>query len=166
MTIGLSVKFDRLVKEMDRIAAGLDEKVVMQIGYTDYVPKNAEYFSFMPLDEIENFYRLARVVVCHAGIGTIMTAMKYSKQIVLVPRFKRYGEVHNDHQLEIATEFEKEGIAVIVRDIRDLDKAIRNISDCHVNESIERFKQGNKLINGLKEYLMDVESENTARARY
>ncbi|MHC1578885.1 MAG: glycosyltransferase, partial [Dehalococcoidia bacterium] len=98
--------FERLVREMDRIAGELDEEVVMQIGSTDYEPKNCQYFKFMAADEMEKLYARARVVVCHAGIGSILTVLKYSKPLILVPRMKRYGEHIDDHQLEIAREME------------------------------------------------------------
>ena len=91
VTVGGMRPFGRLVKEMDRIAGELDEKVVMQIGSTDYEPKNCEYFRFVPRKDIEEFYASARVIVCHAGGGSILTALQHGKPLVLVPRIKSRG---------------------------------------------------------------------------
>ena len=37
---------------MDEIAEKIEEKVIMQIGYTKYQPKNAEFFDFV--DAVRN----------------------------------------------------------------------------------------------------------------
>jgi len=152
VTVGGMRAFERLVKEMDRIAGELDERVVMQLGSTDYEPKNCDYFRFMTRNDIEEFYAGARVVVCHAGGGSILTALEHNKPLVLVPRMKRYGEVFDDHQLEIAREMESRGITVVY-DIGNLKSAIRN-----VNTSLLKFSAGRNLAGALKEYLDQLDS--------
>lgn len=147
VTVGGMRAFERLVREMDRIADELDEQVVMQIGSTDYEPKNCDYFRFMPRNDIEEFYAGAKVVVCHAGSGSILTALEHNKPLVLVPRMKRHGEVFDDHQLEIAREMEAQGVAVVY-DISKLESAIRN-----VNTSLPKFSAGRNLAGRLKKYL-------------
>ena len=153
VTVGGMRAFERLVKEMDRIAGELDEQVVMQLGSTDYEPKNCDYFRFMPRNDIEEFYAGARVVVCHAGGGTILTALEHNKPLVLVPRMKRYGEVFDDHQLEIAREMEAQGAAVVC-DISNLKSAIRN-----VNTGLLKFSAGRNLAGALKEYLDQLDQQ-------
>lgn len=147
VTVGGMRAFERLVKEMDRIAGELDEQVVMQVGSTDYEPKNCDYFKFMPRNGIDDFYAGARVVVCHAGGGSILTALEHNKPLVLVPRMKSYGEVFDDHQLEIAKEMEAQGVAVVY-DISNLKSAIRN-----ANTNLLKFSAGRNLAGALKEYL-------------
>jgi beta-1,4-N-acetylglucosaminyltransferase len=147
VTVGGMRAFERLIKEMDRVAGELDEKVVMQIGSTDYEPKNCDYFKFMPRKDIEKLYDDARVVVSHAGGGSILTALEYNKPLVLVPRLRKYGEVFDDHQLEIAREMEARGAAVVY-DISKLESIIRN-----VNTSLPKLSAGRNLVGALKEYL-------------
>ena len=153
VTVGGMRAFERLVKEMDGIAGELDEQVVMQLGSTDYEPKNCDYFRFMPRNDIEEFYAGARVVVCHAGGGTILTALEHNKPLVLVPRMKRYGEVFDDHQLEIARKMEAQGAAVVY-DISKLKSAIGN-----VNTGLSKFSAGGNLAGALKEYLDQLEQQ-------
>jgi beta-1,4-N-acetylglucosaminyltransferase len=147
VTVGGMRPFERLVKEMDRIAGELDEEVVMQIGSTDYEPKNCEYFKFMSRKDIEGFYADARVIVCHAGGGSILTALEHNKPLILVPRMKSYGEVFDDHQLEIAREMESRG-AALVYDISSLEAAIRD-----TNTARASLSTGSNLADRLKEYL-------------
>jgi UDP-N-acetylglucosamine transferase subunit ALG13 len=139
--------FDRLVKEMDRIAGKLDEQVMMQLGSTDYEPKNCDYFRFMPRNDMEDFHADARVVVCHAGTGSILTTLAHNKPLVLVPRLKRYGEVFDDHQLEISKEMESRGVTVVY-DISNLESAIEDVNVRPIEFSAEM-----SLVRRLKEYL-------------
>ena len=147
VTVGGMHAFERLIREMDRIAGELDEQVMMQIGSTSYEPQNCNYFRFMPRNDIEELYAGARVIVCHAGTGSILTALKYNKQLILVPRMKKYGEHIDDHQLEIAREMESRGITVVY-DIGNLKAAIMNL-----NTSLLKFSAGRDLAGALKEYL-------------
>ena len=156
VTVGGMRPFERLVREMDRIAGELDEKVVMQIGSTDYEPRNCEYFRFMPRKDMEAFYADARIIVCHAGGGSILTALQHDKPLVLVPRMKSYGEVFDDHQLEIAREMESRG-AAIVYDIGDLEPAISD-----TNTARASLNAGSNLADRLKEYLDQLEGASKA----
>ncbi len=155
--IGLAYGFERLIKEMDNIAGRINEKVVMQIGDTDYNVKNADYFRFIPRNEIEKFCNEARIVVCHAGVGSMLSALKYNKPIIAVPREMRYGEAVDDHQLEIAMEWEKEGRIIAVYDIKKLYNSLLKI-DSISKENIER--NNGQLIKKLKIYIENVNIVN------
>lgn len=157
VTVGLMYGFERLVKKMDEIAGRIDEEVIMQIGEATYEPQNTKYFKFMSRDEMEGLYKNARVIVCHAGVGTIITALQYNKPIILVPRMKKYGEVFDDHQFEVSNELEKEKMATVVYDIENLESAIKNVGGNPIT-----FKSEKTLVKKLKEYLdkMELKSDN------
>jgi len=125
VTIGGFRAFERLVCQADRIAGEIAEKVTMQIGYTGYEPQNCRWRRFMSRSEIDEACAAARLVVSHAGTGSILTALEHNRPIVLVPRLKSFGEVLDDHQLEIAREMERLGIDVVY-DIADLKSALEN----------------------------------------
>ena len=154
VTVGGMRAFERLVRAMDRIAGGLGERVVMQIGSTDYEPKNCDYFRFMPRGEIEELYANARVVVCHAGSGSILTALEHNKPLVLVPRLRQYGEVFDDHQLELARECQNRGTAVVY-DIDEIESALSTA----IPNTME-LKGRQSLIGRLKEYLDRIDNES------
>ena len=149
MTIGLLYGFDRLIREMDEIAGRVDEEVIMQIGETAYEPKNARYFRFVSAEKMDQLYEDARVVVCHAGVGSILTALEHGKPVIAVPRRKKYGEHVDDHQLDIAGKMEKEGRITVVCDVGELEDVLMNAS----TNSAVKVEKDNRLVRGLKEYL-------------
>lgn len=150
-TVGGMRGFERLVCQIDLIAGELEEPVRMQIGFTDYEPRNCDYSRFMSRSDMEKLCSDARVVVSHAGTGSILTALQYNKPLVLVPRLRRYGEAFDDHQLEIAREMESRGVAVVY-DITKLGPAIEN-ADLRPVE----VKGEPALVHMLKEYLDHLE---------
>ena len=142
--------FERLIKKIDEIASKTDEKIVAQIGLTKYKPKNIKYFSF--IKEEEKFHELlkkSRVVVTHAGAGTLLTLLKYKKPLVVVPRMKKYNEHIDDHQLELTEEINKKGLANVVYNIEDLESALNDLND----GTIYFNKNEITLVNFLKEYI-------------
>lgn len=148
MTIGLMYGFDRLIKEMDEIAGRVGEEVIMQIGETTYEPKNARYFRFASKEEMDGLYDDARVVVCHAGVGSILTALEHGKPVIAVPRRKKYGEHIDDHQLDISGELEKQGRITVVCDGGDLEGALGDVSAA----SVTKLGRG-QLVESLRAYI-------------
>ena len=151
VTVGGMRAFERLVCQMDLIAGELDEQVVIQIGSTKYEPKNCDYFRFMSRNDMERLYTDARVVVSHAGTGSILTALEYDKPLVLVPRLKKYGEVFDDHQLELARQMEAQGVAV-VHEIGNLEDAIRSAAT-----PLRQLSTGGTLVDRLKGYINQID---------
>jgi UDP-N-acetylglucosamine transferase subunit ALG13 len=49
--------------------------------------------------EFETPVGQARLIISHAGIGTVLTAARCKKPILLMPRRADMGERRNDHQL-------------------------------------------------------------------
>lgn len=148
----ISWDFSRLIKEMDRIAGKIDEEVVMQISDTHYLPHNAKYFRFTSEEEYERLFESARVIVSHAGAGTIITALQRNKPIIVVPRRKEYGEQFDNHQVEIARELEREGRIKVVWDVRELEEALNG-----VNENFTSIEKDKKLVLSLKDYINKLE---------
>ncbi|MDR3471989.1 MAG: glycosyltransferase [Devosia sp.] len=113
LTIGTQLPFDRLVQALDEITPLLRHEVFGQIGQSEYTPVNMQWSAFLGADEFDVRFRAASVVVSHAGIGTILSAQKYRKPLIIVPRLARYGEHRNDHQLATANQVrEKRGVYV------------------------------------------------------
>ena len=151
VTVGGMRSFERLVCQMDRIACELDEQVIMQIGSTDYEPRTCAYSRFISRSDMERLCADARVIVAHAGTGSILTALEHSRPLVLVPRLKKFGEAFDDHQLEIAREMESRGITVVY-DMRNLQSAVENADTRPIEVKGETV-----LVPMLKEYLDQLE---------
>jgi UDP-N-acetylglucosamine transferase subunit ALG13 len=99
VTVGTQLPFDRLVKAVDDLAPRLGKRVFAQTSEGRYTPRNIEWKPFIRPLEVDQFFREAEVIVAHAGIGTILTARKLGKPVILMPRVAALGEHRNDHQL-------------------------------------------------------------------
>jgi len=155
VTVGMHYQgFERLIKKMDEIAGKIDEEVVMQTGYTKYKPKNAKYFNFVKEDKkIMEYFKQARVIISHAGAGTLLNALSLGKPIIVVPRLKRYNEHIDDQQIELAEALSKEGKVIAVYDISVLAEAIDKAKSSNIKMEKEKrlIKFLKKYIGGLKE---------------
>jgi len=108
VTVGNDFRpFDRLLKKMDEVAPSLSERVFIQKGYSAYSPRNASSFDFVSMEDATEYILKARVVVSHAGIGTIILCRQYGTPLLILPRRKTLGEHMNDHQMEIARALER-----------------------------------------------------------
>ena len=149
---GLMYGFERLVQKMDEIAEKKDEEIIMQIGEIKYEPKKSKYFKFASKDEMDKLYENSRIVICHAGVGSILSAIEHNKPFIAVPRSKVFKETIDDHQFQIAKDLEKRGIPVVY-DIDLLESAINDLK----SDSKMTFTKENTLITKLKDYLSLVE---------
>jgi len=140
--------FERLVKEMDRIAGKIEEEVIMQIGGTKYAPQNAKHFSFATEQEIKELCRHVRAVVTHGGVGTVLNALQERATVVVVPRLKKYGEVIDDHQLFFVQELEKQGKVIAVYDVERLEGVLLELDTSKIEVVRDR-----RLVNALKGYV-------------
>ena len=125
LTLGTQLPFDRLVKALDEIAPTLDQPIFGQIGRSAYRPKFFEWTEAMDPRAFDDKFRSADVVVSHAGIGTILTAQKHSKPIILFPREARYGEHRNDHQLATCSQLAGRAGIYIAHTPKELETIIR-----------------------------------------
>jgi len=129
VTVGThSQGFSRLVRAMDEIAGWIEEEVVMQIGATTYIPRNARHFEFTSQEEMDRLNQEARVVVTHAGAGSIITGSRYGKPLIVMPRLAKHGEVIDDHQLELAEALSRTGRVFAVHDGKELGEALERVS--------------------------------------
>jgi len=118
--------FDRLLKKIDELIESkkITESVIAQIGVSGYKPENYKAKSFFSNSGMKSLIKKSSLVISHAGAGTIITALRADKKIIVVPRLKKFGEHTNDHQLELARALEKEGKVIAVYKIENLGAAI------------------------------------------
>jgi UDP-N-acetylglucosamine transferase subunit ALG13 len=90
-----------------------DESMIVQHGHTPArTNARGEWIRFASQDACADYARRSSVVVCHAGVGSIITALEARKLPVAVPRLRSLGEHVDDHQLEIASAFHERGLVV------------------------------------------------------
>lgn len=104
VTVGTQLPFDRLISAVDSWAVHHPEATVYaQIGPgCKSVPRHIEHAEFLSPEHADQLFRQANVIVSHAGMGSILTALKYRKPILVMPRRADLGEHRNDHQLATA----------------------------------------------------------------
>jgi UDP-N-acetylglucosamine transferase subunit ALG13 len=119
VTVGTNeAKFDRLVSAFDDMP--IDEPIVVQHGSSGIRPKNATCVDFLSFENLVGYIREARVVVAHAGVGTIMTVAAQGKRPFVVPRLHRHGEAVDDHQCGLGQRFHEIGLVTYVEDPSNL----------------------------------------------
>ena len=119
-TIGTQAPFDRFVKMLDDLCKGLDEEVVVQTIKSEYVPQNVKSVDFLPPDVFAEYFNKARIVIAHAGMGTILSALKQDKPIIVVPRLASLKEHRNDHQMATAMRMDELGYVYVAYDKKQL----------------------------------------------
>lgn len=122
VTTGTCDPFDRLLDAVDRLDG--TEEVVVQHGVSPVRPRRARCIDFLPYDELVSLVREARLVVTHAGVGSVLTALANGKQPIVVPRLAAKGDAIDDHQLEFARHLAAAGIVTLVEDPAGLAAAI------------------------------------------
>ncbi|MFH1105981.1 MAG: PssE/Cps14G family polysaccharide biosynthesis glycosyltransferase [Candidatus Aenigmatarchaeota archaeon] len=130
-------QFNRLVKAVDDfVAAGkIKDSVIMQTGNSTYAPKNCKHFKFTGKVIIRKIQKNAKVIITHAGAGTIIEALSYKKPVIVVPRLKKFGEHTDDHQIDLADNLSRHGIVETVYDVNVLPALIRRIKPTHARQT-------------------------------
>lgn len=100
VTVGYQMAFDRLIEAVDEWAgAHPDAELFAQIGPSELEPANMPYTEFMEPSEFKERVETCSVLVAHAGMGSILTALQYGKPILVMPRHAARNETRNDHQI-------------------------------------------------------------------
>ena len=105
VTVGEQLPFDRLVRSMDEWAAKSGKKVFAQIGNSELIPAHIEFKQFIDPEEFKATMFAAELIVAHAGMGSIISAVEMGKPIIVMPRKSSLGEHRNDHQIATANRF-------------------------------------------------------------
>ena len=115
--------FCRLARAADDYAEKTGDDVLIQLGYTKYVPLNAKYVRFLGKNELIKNIEEADLVITQGGFGSIADCLNTGKRVVAVPRKPELREAP-DRQEELVRELEKLGRLIGVYEIEDLPEAI------------------------------------------
>jgi UDP-N-acetylglucosamine transferase subunit ALG13 len=129
LTVGTQFPFDRLVRSVDEIAGqnGWAEEIVAQIGTSKYQPRHFKAVPEMEKNLFDQHLRQASGIISHAGMGTITMALESQKPLLVLPRRKKYGEVVNDHQVDIAGKFEQLGLLLVAYEAEELPEKMAQL---------------------------------------
>lgn len=118
VTVGSVFPFDRLIRAMDDWAGQTGRgDVVAQIGDGSYLPQHMAHDRRITQTAFSARVAEAQLVVSHAGMGTVITAGRAGRPLVLLPRRREWGEHNTDHQVATANWLSgKPGIFVAERE--------------------------------------------------
>ncbi|OGB04486.1 MAG: hypothetical protein A3E25_17950 [Burkholderiales bacterium RIFCSPHIGHO2_12_FULL_69_20] len=104
VTVGSQMAFDRLIRAVDQWAAARIDRVdvLAQVGQGAYATKAIRTVHSLTPAQFRQACEDADVVVAHAGMGSVLTALELGRPIVLLPRRGELQETRNDHQLATA----------------------------------------------------------------
>ncbi|WP_348700007.1 glycosyltransferase [Duganella fentianensis] len=126
VTVGSQMAFDRLIRAVDRWAGTTPgvPHVLAQIGPSTLVPTHVESRQALSPAEFNAAVARADVIVAHAGMGSVLTAMELGKPLVLMPRRGDLQETRNDHQVATAKWLSKRAGIYVAMDEHDLPTAL------------------------------------------
>ena len=153
VTVGTQLPFDRLIRAVDGwAAAGAGPEVFAQIGPTSLRPGNIEARPFISPSECRELIHDADVVVSHAGMGTILSALELGTRVLVMPRRAALGEHRNDHQLATARWFAKESSVSVAFDEAELVQKLDQVDGLAVGSRISEYA-GDGLIGALRSFI-------------
>ncbi|MGO5298983.1 glycosyltransferase [Lactobacillus amylovorus] len=121
--------FNRLIKKIDDLVANgnIKEKVIVQTGFSTYIPEYCEAHKMMSFEEMQAALRDARIVITHGGPSSFIEALQFGKVPIVVPRQEQFHEHVNNHQVDFTKLIAKRMNNIIpVYDIDDLKTTIDN----------------------------------------
>ena len=138
VTVGNMDPFDRLIKAVDQWIADhpTGEKVFAQIGVGVYQPVNCEFVPFLTPSEYRDIFQKSRIVVSHAGMGTIITALELLKPIIIMPKRASLGEQRNDHQLATVRHFQRSKQIIVADTEKELPEVLNRALSADAAEGI------------------------------
>lgn len=133
-TTGTQAPFDRFVQAIDEVAANLNEDFFVQAYKSKYTTKNIRTVEFVPPDEYSKITQSARIIIAHAGIGSIISAMRQNKPLIIFPRVAKLGEHRNEHQLATAKKMSELGYAYVANNAEELNELLnqKNLKPLHI----------------------------------
>jgi UDP-N-acetylglucosamine transferase subunit ALG13 len=124
-TVGTQLPFDRLLAGLDVWAArNPGVPVTAQAGLTSRAYVHLHQVAAMPQPEFRRHVQAARLVVAHAGMGTILSAAELGKPLIIMPRLAKFGEHRNDHQVDTAREMSRLSHVIVADDGEKLHAAL------------------------------------------
>lgn len=150
VTLGTQDKpYKRLLDYLEH--SNITDRIVVQAGYTKYESSKLEIYEYLDKEAFDKYLREADYIVCHSGVGTIVEGLKLHKKILAVPRLSKYGEHHNDHQVQIAEAYYQKGYILKMLDTDNFDEKFNELKTF---KPVEFVSNNEVFVNKLKEYIM------------
>lgn len=101
LSVGTQLGFDRLIRCVDQWCATHPEvDAFAQIGAGEFEPTHMQWERNLDALAYAEKVEQATILVAHAGMGSLLTAIGVEKPLIMMPRKAEFGEHRNDHQLD------------------------------------------------------------------
>jgi UDP-N-acetylglucosamine transferase subunit ALG13 len=90
-------------------------------------PPGAQAEPYIPFGGVISKLETAEIVISHAGVGSIICALRAGHVPIIFPRLKRYGETVDDHQAELAEALRLRGNVRVAWTGQDLIEAVASV---------------------------------------
>ena len=107
-------RFDALVDAVTAVLRPGDE-VTWQLGVTTRSTLAGTAVAEMTAEAFDAECRAADVVICHAGVGTILRLLELGVRPIVVPRSAERGEHVDDHQHQVARALHDRGLVIALQ---------------------------------------------------
>lgn len=154
-TVGSQMPFDRLMEALDKWAGKSTQSmpILAQTGATKFRPKNMRAVESLSPAEFRDAVQAATVIVAHAGMGSVLTALEFGKPLVVLPRLGSKQETRNDHQVATARWLATKPGIFVAMDDAELEGAInRARTQASQSDAISPFATP-ALIDALKTFI-------------
>jgi UDP-N-acetylglucosamine transferase subunit ALG13 len=133
--------FARLIRALPTLPA---RDVVVQYGHSPPPAWRSarEAVPFLAYDQLAALMDAADVVVTHAGVGSVLTALRMGHTPIVVPRLARFDEHVDDHQVELTQTLEETGRVIAVWEIDELASSVASVpprTEVRSNGTAERL---------------------------
>jgi len=156
LTVGTQpMQFNRLIKEIDALIEEgiITQPVFAQIGDCTYIPKNMEYTSTLEKEKFDQLFTQCELIISHAGMGSINTALENNKPLIIYPRLQKFHEHVNDHQLYTAQKFCELGHVLACYCKEDFIEILPKVSTFVPKK---RITYANDVANGVVQYINSI----------
>lgn len=137
--------FTRLLETIDK--SDINDRIVVQAGYTKFESKKMEIFEFIPYDEMTKLINECDLVITHGGTGSIIMPLKKDKKVIACPRLMKYGEHVDNHQTQIVDVFSEEGYIMAFNENDDLNEIYQKSLKFNPNKYVSNTEN---FINNIK----------------
>lgn len=117
-------------RALRQVAAALPAgvEVLRQTGHTPVADEDGPCRQWVPGDELAEAVARADLIITHAGVGSVLSALRAGRHPIILPRCASLGEHVDDHQRELADLLADRGLASVAAPDQDLVPIIAEAS--------------------------------------
>lgn len=160
VTVGTDLPFDRMMRVIDDWAreSGRSD-VFAQIGEGGWEPKHIRFVNFLQPPQFLERFQTASVIISHAGMGTILSALNHGKPILVMPKRASFGEHRNEHQLATARHMKEISGVNVAFDETELRCKLDHIEEMTCGKPIGCFAS-ESLLAGIRRFIFADRAEH------